>query len=125
MTGLAGDPGKDVLVDFCGLFQMREVTGALDHLHCGIRAKVAFGITDEIHADAAIGAAMQVKRRLRSTPGSRLRPRPAQRYLARGARDPCSAVIADRRRQTGRVSQGIPDLLHAIRRVETWRPVFP
>jgi hypothetical protein len=27
MTGFAGDPGKDVLIDFCGLFQMREVTG--------------------------------------------------------------------------------------------------
>jgi hypothetical protein len=62
-----------VLVDFSGLFQVREVAGVLDHLHCGIRAKVAFRIKDEIHADAAIGAAMQVKRRLRSTPCSHLR----------------------------------------------------
>jgi hypothetical protein len=79
MTGLAGDPGKDVLVDFSGLFQMREVAGILDHLHFGIRAKVTFGITDEIHAyaaiGAAIGAAMQVKRRLRSAPCSHLRLR--------------------------------------------------
>jgi hypothetical protein len=59
----------------------------------------AVHITDEIHADAAIGAAMQVKRRLRSTPCSRLRLRLVQPCVARGVRDPRSAVIADRRRQ--------------------------
>jgi hypothetical protein len=51
----AGDPGKDVPVDLCGLFHVEEVADVLDHLHRGIRGEVVSGGADQIDADAAIG----------------------------------------------------------------------
>src|SRR5215469_10035901 len=56
-----GDPAQDEPVDLARLFQVREVACVRNDHHLGASGKVPLCGGDELHADAAIGAAVQVE----------------------------------------------------------------
>ena len=59
-----GGPSEDVLVDLLRLLQVREVASTLHDDHAGPWGEMPFGATNQLHADAAVEAAMQIQRRL-------------------------------------------------------------
>jgi hypothetical protein len=53
---LADDPSEDLVVDLLRPLQMEEVTSTFHDGHAGPLAEVPFGATNQLYADAAVGA---------------------------------------------------------------------
>jgi hypothetical protein len=53
-----------VLVDLVGLLQVEEMASVVHDGHAGTWAEESFGADSQLHADAAVRAAVQVERRL-------------------------------------------------------------
>ena len=105
-AGSARPPRKseDEPVDLLGLLDVEEVAGAVDDLHAEPGAEERRRRLGDLDAHAAVGAAVQVQRRLRRW---RRCPRPAPSSSAGSTPHAAErgAVVAEGGRQVGGVAQ--------------------
>src|SRR5580692_13068623 len=117
---LTGDPLEDVIVYLAGPFQLQEMTRVLDHDHARGRGQQALGAAGQLQPNAAVVGSVQVQGGLRRLPpGGLLLGRVGRgdigrvRWRVLDTQSPViaasSAVVADRGREVGGLTQGLLD----------------